>query len=501
MNNRFIIVLFIVSTFASVSVGFIVGSKQSANPKKTADTPLYWVAPMDASYRRNGPGKSPMGMDLIPVYTNDEKPEGKSIAGTVTISPNVQNNFAVKLSDAIEEDVILKIRTVGIVQFDENSISHTHARVEGWVETLYADAIGEPVSQGQKLFDLYSPELINAQKDHLAALKQGNRSLIDSSEKRLISLGINSKHIKQLQRTNKVTEHMPFYSDREGYVTELNIRKGMFIDPATSTISVGSLHKVWVIAEIFEQQVSWIEKGQPVLMQTPSFPNKNWVGVVDYLYPVLDPKNRTLRARIVFDNPHEHLKPNMFTNLTINAKKLDNIITIPKDAIIRQGKMERVVKALDKNKFVSVRVKTGIENDYKVQIIDGLKAGDKVVTSSQFLIDSESSISADLSRIGLDDKSNIITAVGEIKTVMQETKMVKITHEPIPELNWPVMTMMFFVEDNIDLSKLIIGHTIDFTFIQDNNGDYIIQSIAPHTNRSEPASTHHNKRNLEANHD
>ena len=361
-----------------------------------APQPLYWVAPMDANFRRDKPGKSPMGMDLVPVYPPEEPSQ---TPGTVTISAAVANNLGVQLGEAVVEDLTLGVPTVGLIQFDEKSITHQHSRVEGWLESLAVTSVGDSVASGQLLYEIYSPALVNAQEEYLAALAGVNFRLLKASRRKLQALGVEDALIDALKEQRQVQQRLPFHSPRAGFIASLNVREGMFIKPATELLSVGSLAQVWVIAEIFERQAAWVKPGQQVRMTVDSYPDREWQGVVDYLYPVLEPQTRTLRARILFDNKDKRLKPNMFAQLHIEAGVRAAVVTIPRKAVIYQSGMSRVVKVTGDNQFRSVRVKTGTESGERIEIIEGLEAGDKVVISSQFLIDSESSVAADLSRI------------------------------------------------------------------------------------------------------
>ncbi len=371
------------------------GAKQS---EATERKPLYWVAPMDNSYRRDKPGKSPMGMDLVPVYADDKIDD----EGLVTINPAVENNLGVKVATVRRSELPLKINTVGYVSFAENHLEHFHSRVSGWIDHLATHAEGDPVKQGQLLFDLYSPELVTAQEEYLAALNNNigkNNILQQAAASKLSALGVSQAQIQALKKTRKIRQRLSFHAERDAYVAKLNVRHGMFIEPSTMIISLGDLQSVWVTAEIFERQAGWVEPGQRVDMQVSSFPGESWQGTVDYLYPVLDAKTRTLRARIVFDNKDLRLKPNMFAQLTIHAKPRKDTLSIPRQAVIRDANNSRVVKALGNGRYRSVIVKTGIETDDRLEILQGLQAGNKVVTSAQFLIDSESAISAELERM------------------------------------------------------------------------------------------------------
>ena len=444
-----------------------------------ADEPLYWVAPMDANYRRDEPGKSPMGMELVPVYkeANDDP------AGTVTISPNVETSLGVQLGEASRGDLSLIINTVGFIQFNEEKVNHFHSRVEGWIESLALTSVGDPVEKGQKLFRLYSPELVNAQEEYLAALTSNNRALAKGSLKKLDALGVSDEQVKLLNKTRKVEQSLPFYAQSSGVVATLNVREGSFIKPATQVLSVGALDDVWVIAEIFERQAAWVKPGQRVRMTIEGHPGEEWLGVVDYLYPVLDPQTRTLRARIVFDNAGQRLKPNMFAQLSIDAGVKMDALSVPRQAIIRQGGITRLVKTTGGGKFRSVRIKTGIESGDRVEVTAGLDLGDRVVISGQFLIDSESSVSADLRRIdgGMQETKketpSRVCVNGTLVNLMRDHRMASVRHAPVPEWDWPGMTMDFTFTEEVDLSAYGNGDEVRFCVDKLSDGSYEISQM------------------------
>ena len=431
---------------------------------------LYWVAPMDANYRRDEPGKSPMGMDLVPVYADDSQTED----GVVKISPTVENNLGVRVRPVEFGILDRTINTVGYVSFDEEKIFHVHTRVEGWVERLHVKSVGQTVKKGQRLFELYSPDLVNAQEEFLTALKSKNNILINASKSRLRFLGIGNTQIKSLTETRQVRQRIDFFSEHNGFINELNIREGMFIKPATDVLSIGQIDTVWVIAEVFEQQSGWIKNEQKVEMTIGALPGLFWHGKVDYIYPVLDAKTRTLRVRVRFDNPKGQLKPNMYARLNIQAQTEQATLSIPREAVIRSGRMDRVVKALGDGKFISVVVKTGIESDNMIEILEGLQATETVVTSAQFLIDSESSLTASFERMQDPAKDQIsmdkqatetpeqVWIDGEITNVMPEDNMLTIQHQPVDAWGWPSMVMDFPVSKSTDISQLKIGQSLRF---------------------------------------
>jgi Cu(I)/Ag(I) efflux system membrane fusion protein len=358
----------------------------------------YWVAPMNPDYRRDEPGKSPMGMDLIPVYEGEDEGMGKDMS-IVKIRPEVVNNLGVRSAKVERGPLWKRISTVGYIDYDETRINHIHTRTEGWIEKLQVRAKGEKVKRGQLLFELYSPPLVNAQEEYLQALASGNKRLASASQEKLSALGISKSQIDRLEKDKTITQNIRFYATQSGVVVDLGVREGMYIKPETQVISVANLDTIWLLAEVFEQQANWVEVGQNAEAELPSMPGVLWKGTVEYIYPDLDPVTRTLRVRLRFDNSGDKLKPNMYSRIVIFAGEKEDVISIPREALIRDAKQERVIKALGEGHFQAQEVVAGMESGDWIEIISGLNENDKIVISSQFLIDSESNLKASLNRM------------------------------------------------------------------------------------------------------
>jgi Cu(I)/Ag(I) efflux system membrane fusion protein len=356
---------------------------------------LHWAAPMDPSYQRDGPGKSPMGMDLVPVYADDVDRQ----PGVVSIDPTVVNNLGVRSEPASFGPLSRRIETVGYVAYDEDTVQHVHTRVEGWIERLVTKATGDAVRQGQLLFELYSPTLVNAQQEFLAAMRSNNSVLLDASRDRLAALGITIGEIDELRRDREVRQRVRVYAEADGVIAHLGVREGIFVTPATEVMSIAKLDRVWVIAEVFERQAGWVRPGQRAEVELDYVPGRKWRGTVDYVYPELDPRTRTLRVRLRFDNETEVLRPNMFARVSILGDSTAPVVHVPREALIRGGNMDRVVIALGDGRFRSRPVEVGVESGDRVAIREGLGKGERVVTSGQFLIDSESNIETALGRM------------------------------------------------------------------------------------------------------
>jgi len=449
--------------------------------------PLYWVAPMDPAYRRDKPGKSPMGMDLVPFYGADTSGDNE---GVVKISPIVENNLGVRTANVGKGQLDLKINTVGYVTFDEDKLSHVHTRVDGWIEQMAVKAVGNEVSKGQKLFDVYSPTLVNAQEEYVSAIKSGNRVLVSASKERLISLGVTANQIKKLNKSRQVQQTIAFYAKHDGFISKLNVREGMFVKPATEIMSIGQLDTVWVIAEVFERQSGWVKKGQKVKMTLEAFPRKTWNGKVDYIYPILDNKTRTLRVRVRFENAEHYLKPNMFATLSIISDYKKDTLFIKRESIIRNGQMQRIVKALGNGRYKSVVIQTGIESGEFIEVLNGIEENDLIVTSAQFLIDSESSLTASFDRMVMTDESGNmdnngqVWVTGSIVDIMPDHNMLTVKHDPIGEWSQPGMIMDLFVNKSIDMGSFIKGQKLRFLIKDHNDGATEIIQIETQTDVS-----------------
>jgi Cu(I)/Ag(I) efflux system membrane fusion protein len=394
------------AALAAIIVGVFLG--RATAPGSDAETGaagptereiLYWVAPMDPNFRRDAPGKSPMGMDLVPVYAD----EVDTMPGTVTIDPTVVNNLGVRTAVAEQGPLSRRVETVGYVNFDEETLQHVHTRVDGWIEKLAVTATGDAVKQGELLFELYSPTLVNAQQEYLTAVRSNNQVLLDASRDRLAALGITDSEIARLRENREASQRVRVYAASDGVIAHLGVREGIYITPATEVMSVARLDQVWVHAEVFERQSAWVQPGQTAFVELDYLPGKTWQGTVDYVYPELDPDTRTLRVRIRFDNEGEVLRPNMFARVTLFSAATEPVVHVPREALIRGGAVDRVVLALGNGRFRSQPVSVGIESGDRVAILEGLSAGDRVVTSGQFLIDSESNIESALSRMDSGD--------------------------------------------------------------------------------------------------
>ncbi|MFP4611451.1 MAG: efflux RND transporter periplasmic adaptor subunit, partial [Thiohalophilus sp.] len=440
---------------------------------------LYYRHPHDPSITSEEPKKDEMGMDYIPVYDDGD-------GSAVKISPAVINNMGVRTAVAERDTLWRKIDTVGYVDYDEDVISHIHLRTSGWIEKLYVKAEGERVEKGQKLYEVYSPELVTAQEEYLQALESAHKPLVRASRERLLALGVAQSQIDELRKTRRVRQYITGYASQDGIVAQLGVREGMFVKPDLEVMALADLSTVWIQAEVFESQVDWVEVGQPADVQLAYFPGKTWEGEVDYVYPNLNPKTRTLRVRLRFDNPEHKLKPNMFADVSIYGGPKRDIVVIPREALIRDGKKDRVILALDEGRFRPRPVVPGIVTGDWVEIQRGLREGERVVTSGQFLIDSEASLKDSFKRMTTPDDAKQesdsdaedsekeadedIRGTGVLHEIEAEDNRVNMTHDPIPEIDWPEMTMSFDVKPDVELDAFSPDDKVEFDLEEGEDG-------------------------------
>ncbi len=483
-----------VAIFAGV-VGFILARfliVEDANIGNSIDSsierePLYWVAPMDSNFRRDEPGLSPMGMDLIPVY---EEPDMESNA--VRVAATIQQNLGLRTTIVTPTDLAREVNAVGYTRWNEATIEMLHPRAEGWLEVFNLASVGDAVTAGQVVYELYAPNLVSAQQEFISARAAGDEVLADLARERLLSLGFTAEQIDDLAQNGTTSSRLMYRATSDALVLALGARRGNFVQPLNSIATLASLDSIWVDVDVFETDAADVVTGSEAEIEFPAFPGERWSGRVSYVYPELDRESRTLRVRLVVDNPDHRLKPNMFADVSIYADPQLDVLAIPREAVIRSGSGSRVIVVLDNGEFQPRAVQTGIVSGIQIAILDGLNAGETIVTSGQFLIDAEANGEQALARLTVQDESTqdtelnldtVSTAANEPEAIYSTTGrivsitdngMVTLAHEPVPDLNWPAMTMGFTTVQEISLSEFEIDDTVRFEFRQTENGNYQI---------------------------
>ncbi len=365
---------------------------------------LYWKSPMDPTYVRDEPGTSPMGMDLVPVCPGEGAAVG---ASGVRINPTLVQSMGVRVKPVERRDLSRALRTVGRVAYDERRVDHVHTKIQGWIERLMVEYEGELVVRGQPLLEIYSPELVSTQEELLLAARyrdstresnfddvsRGGEDLFLATRRRLELWDIPKRDIDRLLETGEVRKNLTLYAPTGGVVTHLMVRKGMEVTANNNLYTIADLSRIWVYADVYEYELPWVQTGQNAIVDLSYLPGRLFEGTVTYVYPFLDPKTRTARVRIELDNPDRILKPDMYANVTIEAETRKDVLVVPEEAVIRSGHRSLVVVAVGEGHFSPRDVALGIDSgDGWIEVSDGLEEGDQVVTSGQFLIDSESKL-------------------------------------------------------------------------------------------------------------
>ncbi len=473
--------------------GFWIGQQRPATPAaapsgsadktdpKTGRQVLYWHDPMVPGQKFDKPGKSPfMDMDLVPVYA-----DGAGEAGTVTIDPRLQQNLGVRLVAVAKQPLAPKVEAVGAIAFNERAVEVVTARATGFIDRLYVRAPLDPVRAGQPLAELLAPDWVAAQEEYLALAHSSApdaEALRQAARRRLMVLGMPEAAIRAVEREGKPQARFVLTAPIGGVVGELSAREGMTAMMGMPLFRINGLATVWVNAEIPETQAALVRPGNPVTARVAAYPSETFQGKVADLLPDVNPATRTLKARIEVANPKGILKPGMFASVDFTpAATAQEALMVPTEALIRTGRRDVVILALDGGKFRPVDVEPGIESGGLTEIRKGLEAGQKVVASAQFLIDSEASLKATVSR--MDSPAAAAPgpekhhSEGVVEAIDKET--VTLSHGPIPSMNWPAMTMGFKLPAGGSPPQVKAGDRVAFEFSATPKGEFEISSMTP----------------------
>ncbi|HVB79780.1 MAG TPA: efflux RND transporter periplasmic adaptor subunit [Candidatus Binataceae bacterium] len=365
---------------------------------------LYWKSSMVPGYRSDKPGKDSMGMDLVPVYEG-EAPKGPP--GTVAIRPETIQQIGVKTTVVRRETLRRDLRTNGRIDYDESLVTDVAPKIGGWVEKQFVNFPGQMVRKGQPLGTIYSPELVATEEEYLNALKyrdslknspledasSGAQSLVQAVETRLRYWDITDAQIKTLRERGKITRTMMLHAPFTGIVVKKNVFQGGFVKPGETMYRLADISNVWVYADVYEYEAPWLRLGQEAIMTLSYDPGARYRGRVTYIYPYLKTKTRTLEVRMEFRNgPHFELKPGMWANVNLEPEVAREALVVPVEAVIRTGKKDFVILALGGGRFLPRQVELGAQAGNDFEVLSGLKAGDRIVDSAEFLINSESSL-------------------------------------------------------------------------------------------------------------
>jgi len=441
----------IMTAFIALAIGLLVGYLLIPQPQTTdgmsstgtsqKKKPIFYRNPMNPRITSPVPAQDEMGMDYIPVYEDGDS--GQPL-GTVSIDPTVVQNIGVRTAIAKRKSISRDIRTVGRITFDEERVARLHPKVEGWVEKLFVPKTGEQVKKGTMLLAIYSPQLVASGEEYLLALKNweslkdspfedirdGAKQLLETSLDRLKLLDVPDHQLREIRETGHVPKALHIHSPFDGIVMNIGAREGSRITPGTELYMIADLLKVWVQVDIYEDELPWVQIGDTAEMKLPAVPGKIFTGKVSYIYPYLEGKTRTNKVRIEFTNPDLTLKPDMFANITVRASRRVDAVVIPAEAVVRTGPREQVFVQREAGKFEPRDVKLGLSAEGEVQILDGIKEGEAVVTSSQFLIDSESKLKEATAKMVESGKGN---SANDNDMDMEEMSMEGMSMDAMPE--------------------------------------------------------------------
>ncbi|MDD5410365.1 MAG: efflux RND transporter periplasmic adaptor subunit [Methylobacter sp.] len=364
---------------------------------------LFYRNSMNPSVTSPVPAKDTMGMDYVPVYAEDEATTEEP-AGSIKIDAVTVQNMGVRTATAKKTSLSHILRAVGRVAYDEERIVRLHPKTEGWIETLRVDKTGEWVKKNEDLLSIYSPQLVASQQEYVLALnglkvlrnspiediRRGAEEMVISSRERLKLLDVPEHQLHDLTDSHIIKKGLHIHTPTDGIVINIGAREGQYVTPETELYMIADLSNVWVYADIYEYELPWVKVGDPVEMRLAGVPGRIFKGHLAFIYPYAEAKTRTIKVRLVFDNSELLLKPDLFAEVTIYAGKQVDSVVIPSEAVIRSGAKTQVFIVRGSGKFEPRLVTIGLSSNGDVAVLDGIKAGEEVVISAQFLIDSES---------------------------------------------------------------------------------------------------------------
>tara|TARA_Y100000590_G_C15745701_1_gene1021896 strand:- start:4319 stop:5548 length:1230 start_codon:yes stop_codon:yes gene_type:complete len=369
--------------------GMDMNSKSMGNNK--GKKIVFYRSPMDPSFISKKPGKDGMGMDLVPVFEGDPAANLDSI----NINGATIQKMGIRVASIKKGRLTRVVRALGQVEFDEPKVSKVNMKFDGWIEKLWVDETGQFVKKGDPLFAVYSPELVASEEEYLSILKKKltgphSKHFIQSAKERLLQFDVPESFIKNIEKTGQVSRTTTVRAPRSGYVIHKNAYVGTQFKKGANLFTLADLNALWVIADVFERDAPWVKVGQTGTIELDYMPGSLKEAKVDYIYPVLNKKNRTVKIRLVLPNPNVTLKPGMFATIRIHTKPTDESVLVPTEAVIHSGERNIAFIYKGNGSFEPRELKLGVKGDQYYQVLAGLAEEDKVVISGQFLLDSES---------------------------------------------------------------------------------------------------------------
>lgn len=508
MNRIFHSLLGIAGVLAAVGAGYWWGSAAPASPSDSLQNNsanaagesgavpggrklLYYRNPMGLPDTSPTPKKDSMGMDYLPVY------EGEEEAGSgIKISTEKIQKLGVRIEAAERRAIAPEVRAAGRVEVDERRLATITPKFEGWVEKLYVNATGEHVTAGQPLFEVYSPELVSAQREYLVALKgsqsltslseqrseakDGMRKLAQASLQRLKAWDISEEQIAALELGREPQRTLTFRAPATGIVTEKKAVSGMRFMPGEVLYQLADLSSVWVIADVFEQDIAQVKTGAAAEVFINAYAGEKFSGRVTYVYPTLKPESRTVQVRVELKNPGGKLKPGMFAEVSLGAAKRASVVTVPNSAVIDSGTRQVVLVQTGDGRFEPREVKLGQRDRERVEVLDAVKEGEPVVVAANFLLDAESNLKAALTGLSAPAANAgklTHSALGKLDEIDPKTGALTISHEPVKSLNWPAMSMEFVAVRSDLFAGIKPGDAFRFEFIERAPGEWVVTKV------------------------
>jgi Cu(I)/Ag(I) efflux system membrane fusion protein len=466
---------------------------------------LYYRNPMGLPDTSPVPKKDPMGMDYTPVYEGEDAQTGGS--NQIAISTDKVQRLGVRTEIAATRELTRTLRAAGTLAIDERRITTVAPKFEGWIERLYVSTTGQPVARGAPLMDVYSPDLITAQQEYLIAakgleaVKEGGaeiqssmRRLMAGALERLRNWDISPRELEQLEKGGTIRRTITLRSPVSGVVVEKPALKGMRFMPGEALYQISDLSSLWVLADVFEQDLALVQPGQAAKIKVDAYPEKTFNGKVAFFYPTLTSETRTGKVRIELANPGGVLKPAMYASVELAAGPRRKVLAVPSSAVIDSGVRQIVLVQAAEGRFEPRDVKLGARADDYVEILEGVKEGEPVVVAANFLIDSESNLRAAISGLGTAAGASTSASApaagakpaavvhrgeGTLEAIDGRQGSVSITHGPIATLKWPGMTMDFVLANPSLAASLKPGAQIAFEFVERKPGEYVVTKLEP----------------------
>jgi Cu(I)/Ag(I) efflux system membrane fusion protein len=449
---------------------------------------LYWHDPMVPGQHFDKPGKSPfMDMQLVPVYADQAGGGGGGGGGGgIGISQGMRQNLGIRTADVEKGSLGMTVEAVGNVAYNERDVALVQARSNGYVEKLYVRAPLDPVKKGQPLAELYVPDWVAAQEEYLSVKRMGqgagSAGLLDAARQRMRLAGMGEDQIRLVEATGRTHPRLTVSAPIGGVVAELGAREGMTVANGAPLFRINGLRTVWVNAELPENVAALVRPGTPVAARTPALPGTTFSGKVGAILPEIDPGTRTVKARIELANPSGQLVPGMFATVVLRPAPAGEVLLVPSEALVRTGKRSLVIVEQEDGRFMPVEVEPGAEANGKTEVRKGLQAGQKVVASGQFLLDSEASLKGIEARMEAAAPPAAVQThhgVGKVENIGKDE--ITISHTPIASLNWPAMTMGFKPPSTGLPGTLRVGDEVSFDIQANEDGSYRIVRIVPAT--------------------